>query len=290
MKRVIVLVAHGTVEDLADLPDFLLKIRRGRPAPPELIAEMEARYRAVGGSPHFEETEQQAVALQKATGIEARTAMRLWHPSVTEVTADLGAEDTVLLVPLAPYSVSVYEDAARRELASRADQGPSLLCVEPWGQFEEVIEAQTRLIQDQLEGLPVDSTQTILTAHSLPQAIIDAGDRYAAEFEAAAHRIASALPTDTSVAYQSQGASAGKWLGPSLEESMRAAKSNGKTHVLVAPMGFLSEHIETLYDLDIEAKQQAEGLGLSFSRVATLRTDPGLVAALARAVRRLGTP
>lgn len=288
MKRVIVLVAHGTVRNLDDLPAFLLRIRRGRPASAELISEMRARYEAVGGSPHLEETMDQARALEACTGLETRTAMRLWHPTVAEVTADLAGDDEVILVPLAPYSVDVYEQAARAELAPRSD-APRLLCVGPWGHGEALIRAQTETILEMVPEGTSDHTEVILTAHSLPQVVIDAGDQYAAQFESAARRVSEGLvaarrDVTATVAYQSQGASGGAWLGPTLHEAMIDARERGKKDVLVAPIGFLSEHIETLYDLDIEALAQAQELGLGFSRVSTLRTHPGLVQTLGAAV------
>ena len=282
----IVLVAHGTVQNLDDLPEFLLRIRRGRPAPSSLISEMRARYEAVGGSPHLEETVAQARALEASTGVPTRSAMRLWHPTVAEVTADLGQDDEVLLVPLAPYSVAVYEQAARMEFSDRQD-APRLSCVDPWGHDEELIEAQTASILKILMTLPPATTEVILTAHSLPLAVIDAGDQYAAQFESAASRVAAGLPSGATIAYQSQGASGGAWLGPTLYDAMKGAQERGRSHILVAPIGFLSEHIETLYDLDVEAKQQAESLGLVFARVSTLRTDPGLIGTLKRAVEAL---
>jgi ferrochelatase len=208
VKRVIVLVAHGTVKNLDDLPEFLSRIRHGRSAPDSLILEMKARYEAVGGSPHLEETLAQALALQESIGLETRTAMRLWHPTVAEVTADLGPADEVILVPLAPYSVAVYERAARAELSQRSD-APALHCVGPWGKGAELIDAQVASIASLLAKLPAERTEVILTAHSLPQAVIDAGDRYASEFESAAALVATALGgSDFSVHSSSrQGAS-----------------------------------------------------------------------------------
>lgn len=277
-------MAHGTVHNLDDLPEFLLRIRHGRPASDALLSEMKARYSAVGGSPHLEETVAQARALEARAGLETRTAMRLWRPTVQEVTSDLTPDDEVILVPLAPYSVAVYERAARAELEQRTG-APTLRCVKPWGHANELIKAQAASILQALTDFPSHSTEVILTAHSLPRAIVDAGDRYALEFESAAAQVAAALGRSSSVAYQSQGAGGGEWLGPTLEETIRAARAGGKTHVVVAPIGFLSEHIETLYDLDIEAREQAEALGLVFARVSTLRTDPGLIDTLWSAVK-----
>lgn len=244
---------------------------------------MRARYEAIGGSPHLEETMAQARALEECTGLETRTAMRLWHPTVAEVTADLSAEDEIILVPLAPYSVNVYEQAARAELAPRKD-APKLTCVGPWGHRNVLIQAQADAVREMVPKNSATTTEIILTAHSLPQVVIDAGDQYAAEFETAARLVSERLGLAATIAYQSQGASGGAWLGPTLKEAMTRASEHGKTDVLVAPIGFLSEHIETLYDLDIEARAQAQGFGLNFSRVSTLRTHPGLIEALRQAV------
>ncbi len=283
----IVLVAHGTVEDERDLPAFLSEIRRGRPTPPELLAEMRHRYRAVGGSPLLEETKKQAAALGAALGLPTRVAMRLWNPRIPQVLGDLGPTDHVCLVPMAPFSVQVYEDAARRSLAERGDI-PELVTIAPFGSRPELISAWTETI---LAQLPADhsATEVILTAHSLPQQVIDAGDPYASQFEAAARQVAAGLPVPTSLAYQSQGALAGRWLGPALEEKIRDAAERGLSCLVVAPIGFLTEHIETLYDLDIEARAFTERLGLTLVRVPALGAHPGLIAALRGAVEeRLG--
>ncbi len=279
----VLLVAHGTVEKLEDLPDFLLEIRRGRPASEELVAEVERRYRLVGGSPLLEGTRRQAAALGARLGLEARVAMRLWRPRVAEVLSDLNSEHRVCLVPMAPFSVPVYESAARAELTD-AGLGVELCCVEPWGQQPAVIEAWARGI---LEALPVDreGCEVILSAHSLPQRVIDSGDPYADQFERAARMVAQRLPVVARTAYQSQGAAAGAWLGPSLEEQMRSAQARGVRHLVVAPIGFLTEHIETLYDLDIEARDLAQELGLRWTRVPTLEASSGLIEGLATAVQ-----
>ncbi len=169
-----ILVAHGTVQDLGDLPDFLKRIRRGRPAPAELISKMRSRYEQIGASPHLDLTKAQAAALEATLGLPVRAAMRLWDPSVEEVLQELaagmpgghgGGVDRVCIVPTAPYSVAVYRDAAlesREQLLERTGSAPELLCVPPWGDDPHLIEAHVVQIAD-AAGMP-DATASIATS------------------------------------------------------------------------------------------------------------------------------
>lgn len=296
MKTVLVLVAHGTVEKLDDLPAFVQEIRRGRPAPPELLADLRMRYEKVGGSPLLTITRNLAGRLEEETRLETRVAMRLWEPRLQTVIADLSADDLVCLIPLAPFSVPVYHDAASAALADaalteRGSEGPRLVCVPPYGQTETLIEAWFESIRNELTHAgwiapePGPRPHVVLTAHSLPQSVIDNGDPYEREFRAAAHRVSERLAPlgiESSVAFQSQGASAGAWLGPRLDSTLEGLARAGKKRVCVAPIGFLSDHIETLYDLDIEARAQAERWGLEMTRAKALNDARGLVETLAR--------
>lgn len=279
MTLTVVLIAHGTVSSLDDLPAFVAEIRRGRPAPPELLQELRHRYELVGGSPLLALTEQLAQAVQNRTQLPTRVAMRLWHPKIENVVADLKADDQICLIPLAPFSVEIYESAAKRALAS-LPAPPRLFCVRAYG--DDLVEtwAQEIALADPENGR--DDRAVVLTAHSLPKFIIDQGDGYAREFERAAAGVEKALGRPCRVAYQSQGAQDGAWLGPTLLETFQTLANEGWKEVLVAPIGFMAEHIETLYDLDIEARDQAAALGLAFRRVNTLGVHPRLVEVLAR--------
>lgn len=284
VKDVIVLIAHGTVEDLDEMPEFLLEIRRGRPVPPGLLEEMCERYDRVGGSPLLRETKAQALAVEQRMGIETRVAMRLWTPRLAEVMSDLSAEDRAVLVPMAPYSVQIYEAAALREL-QKLEHPPRLRCVPPWGEGEDLVAAHADQIKKHLSGEVPERTHLVLTAHSLPSVVIQRGDPYARQFESAARAVASRLEFPTSIAYQSQGADGGDWQGPGLNTVIREVSTSGVDTVAVAPIGFLCEHIETLYDLDIETKALVEGLGKRFCRVPALGTHGGLIRAIEQAVK-----
>lgn len=269
---------------MEDMPGFLSEIRRGRPVPPELLEEMIHRYEYVGGSPLLRLTEEQASALATLTGLETRVAMRLWSPRVEDVTGDWGPQDRVTIVPMAPFSIGVYEGAARAAFGKR-DDSPKVACVEPWGQHPALIDAFVADIEAELVRCPDDArVRLVLSAHSLPVAVIQAGDSYARLFEATAALVAARLNVEHRICYQSQGASDAAWLGPDLLSTFKQAKEDGIDHVVVSPIGFLAEHIETLYDLDVEARNQCAELGLALHRVKAIGTHPGLIRALADAV------
>lgn len=286
VRQIVLCIAHGTVEDLADLPAFVTAIRHGRPPPPELLVELEQRYNRVGGSPLLRETERQADALGRALSLETRVAMRLWRPRVSDVISDLGPEDQVLLVPLAPYSVAVYEAAARREL-SALTAPPELRCISPYGESPSLVRAHAEGIKKTLAQHRGPAPRVIVSAHSLPLSVIERGDDYEKRFIASVRLLEQHLGFQLTACFQSQGADGGRWLGPTLYETMKQAQADGFENVLVSPIGFLSEHIETLYDLDIEAREQALALGLGFTRVPALGVSPLLTATLEEAVAPL---
>src|SRR5450432_1968674 len=270
----ILLVAHGTVSDLHDLPAFVARIRHGRPAPPGLIEELQRRYEAIGGSPLLRVTEEQARALEARTGLPVLLGMRLWEPSVEAALREAARREIkrLVLVPLAPFSVDVYGAAARRSLeAVRAELGastPELIVCEPWGTEPAFIDALRAGLAARLAlaGAGPD-TAVMLTAHSLPSVAIRAGDRYQAEVEASARAVAERLGRACELSYQSQGADGGEWLGPALRQTFERLAHAGTRRVMLSPFGFLADHVETLYDLDIEARAWAGSLGLAFERV-----------------------
>lgn len=280
-------VAHGTVSDLDEIPAFLARIRHGRPAPPELVAETRRRYELIGRSPLLEVTLEQAARVKSDVGVPVFVGMRLSDPSVEsalEQAAGAGLDELVV-VPLAPFSVHVYGAHAERVAQGLRERGvavPKLRLVSPWGTHEALVRAHAEAIRPHL----TPGTLLVLTAHSLPLSVIRSGDGYQAQVDASARAVGGALGADYELAYQSQGLDGGEWLGPSLLETLERARERGVTRVAVAPFGFLGEHVETLYDLDIEARAHAGRLGLELSRVPALGVAPGLIEALSDLVRR----
>jgi ferrochelatase len=285
MSDAVLLVGHGTVNQPSEIPEFLSRIRFGRPVSSELIHEITARYQHIGGSPLLRTSRAQAAALQARLGLPCLVAMRMWHPLIADVIEQARQQEQrrLLVLPLAPYSVAVYSQAAQRAVAERGWNDVTLTAVTPWGSHPQLVAAWSERIRPQLEADP--AAQLILTAHSLPSVVIRSGDRYQEEVSSSAAAIANALHTQHVLAFQSQGADGGDWIGPTLQETLTRVAREGKRHVVVAPIGFLSDHVETLYDLDVEAKAQAEALGLRFSRVPALNESALLIDALEAVAR-----
>jgi ferrochelatase len=227
-------------------------------------------------------------------------ANRLWRPYVADRIAELAAAGVrrVVLLPLAQHSAHVYAEGAR---AAAAAHGVELVAAPNWGRRADLRAAfATRILRSLRESPAPDQTALILTAHSLPKSVVEAGDPYEREVRAAAQEIAGAVaergvrPERVVVAFQSQGmAGAGgrpvAWLGPDLKSALDEAQRGGDRHVVVAPIGFLADHVEILYDLDVEARALAAARGLSFARAASLNADDDFVDVLARLVEELAS-
>ncbi|HEX3771049.1 MAG TPA: ferrochelatase [Polyangiaceae bacterium] len=279
----VVLVSHGTVDDLDDLGGFVTNVRRGRPAPPELIAELRHRYQAIGGSPLNRINLTLAEKLAEKLGVAVVAANRLWHPYVREVVPPLEEAGVrrIVLLPLAQHSVHVYAEDGRRAVEGRDVE---LVCVPAWGDRADLHEAFARRIVATLGDDPAPTT-LVLSAHSLPVAVIKGGDPYERDFRAAAAAVAALVrgqagaALDVRVCFQSQGMAGGpgEWLGPDLEATLDAARDHGSKRVVLAPVGFLADHVEILYDLDVEARAMAMDRGMAFARAPSLNADDDLV-------------
>jgi len=300
-RTAVLLVSHGTVDDLNDLGAFLTTVRRGRPAPPELVEELRRRYQAIGGSPLNAINAKVAEKLARRLGGEIPVALanRLWRPFVRNVLASLAERgvEHVVVVPLAQHSSHVYADDARQAADGLR---VTLACAPSWGDREDLCAAFARRVTVELEASQDRAkTTVVMTAHSLPKAIIDGGDPYERDFRAAAAAVQAALRTAArlgatdiaagphlDVAFQSQGlAGQGAWLGPDLRAALDAVRARGDRHVVFAPLGFLADHVEILYDLDVEARAMADERGLSYARAASLNADDDFVDILAAVAR-----
>jgi ferrochelatase len=272
---------------MSDVTEFLRRIRRGRPPSAELVTEIRRRYAHIGGSPLLLVTESLARGLSARLGLPVHVAMRFWDPLIEDVAARLVGDGVreVCVLPVAPFSVSVYVDAVREALAVHGSAAPRVVSVAVYGSHPALVAAHADAILPFVTGRNPSDTELVLTAHSLPTRVLAAGDSYQTEFEHSARAILERVRYPGTIAYQSQGADGGEWLGPTLREALETAESAGKRGVIVAPVGFLADHVETLYDLDVEAKAQATALGLEFERVPALGDREPLVEALALVVR-----
>jgi protoporphyrin/coproporphyrin ferrochelatase len=292
----ILLTCHGTIERTEDIPAFLANIRRGRPTPAEIVHEVERRFNHIGGSPLMRITRDQAAALAARLDLPVHVAGRLWHPYPSEVLDALVAQGAraVISLPLAPQSVEVYHDAVRAAAAKHP--GLTLRCVPAWGNEPALIDAFEQSIAEALhdkfavEPAHRAAVAVVLTAHSLPRRIVESGDPYERQFREMAALVearVAPLGNPVRVAFQSQGMTGDAWLGPDLQTTFRELAEAGVREALVAPIGFVADHVETLYDLDVEAPALAKAAGLTrFERTAAMNTRPRFIDALEALVRR----
>ena len=294
----VLLLAYGTPDDLNDMGAYILDIRGGRPTPEALVEEIRERYRLIGGSPLNRHTAEQAAALaaeleHRGRRLPVYVGMRHWAPRIAETVSRMqedGVREAVAIV-MAPHysslSVGRYEaciEAAQDELGSSIVfrtvrtwwRQPALLAA-----FEEKVrDALARFDQD--GGTPL---KVVFTAHSLPARILQQGDPYDDELKGNARVLAERLgDIDWTFAYQSAGASPEPWLGPALEEVIPELAKEGYRGILVAPLGFVCDHVEILYDLDIEAKQIAKANGVRLERIESMNETPAFIRALADAI------
>lgn len=301
-ETAVLLVAHGTVDRLDDLPEFLTNIRRGRPPEAELLHEVRRRYEAIGGaSPLNQINHAIARKLEARLGVPVRLANRLFHPYPADTLRALGAS-RVAVVPLAQHSAAVYADSVR-QAAGDVPAVTKIAAAPNWGRSPALISAFAAEIASALARRPAAeraATTLVLSAHSLPVAVIQAGDAYETEFRASAEAIAAEvrarLPdafAEHVVAFQSQGMSTGPggrpmaWLGPDLRSTIEAAKARGRTRVLVAPVGFLADHVEILYDLDVEARGWGEEIGIVVERTRSPNDGDAMIDVLEAVARPL---
>jgi len=294
-RTCVLLAAHGTVESLGELEGFLTVIRRGHAPPASLVDEVRRRYEAIGGhSPLLDITRRLATKVEGRVHVPVRVAMRLWNPRIDDVVASCTSEGFTRLVvlALAQYSSHVYEGAVREAASKRPETSIDVVGVGPWGADAGLLAAYASRVRRAIENVPVAErakTRVLFSAHSLPVSIVQGGDPYERHVREAAERLRSQLSevTHTAVVFQSQGLGKGpggapiEWLGPDVRAALDQAKADGMAHVVFAPIGFLADHVEVLYDLDIEARDFCAELGLTYHRTASLNDDDDLVATLA---------
>lgn len=288
MSEAIVLMAYGSPSSPDDIRPYLEDIREGRPVSDEAVEELTERYRRIGGrSPLDEITERQRAALERGTGLPVHLGMKHWHPRISEAAdrAVEGGATRVLGLVLAPHysklSIAGYRERLEAGLAGRAE----LVFVESWHDHEPFLD----VLADRVRGT---DAHVVFTAHSLPERILAMGDPYRDELLRTAELVAERAGLDRwSFAFQSESQTGEPWLGPDILDHLAELHARGVEKVLVAPVGFVSDHLEILWDLDVEAREKAAELGLDLERIDSLNDDPAFVAALASLVRsNLGLP
>jgi len=293
MTTAILLLAYGGPDSLDDVPAYLADVRGGRPTPPELLAEIIERYRAIGGrSPLLAITRQLAARLQETTGRPVYVGMRHWHPFIRETVTQMAADGVTraAAICLAPqYSrLSIGAYRARLDEALAALSAPLRIAfVESWHTHPALIEGlaeQTRAAWVRLSQEAADRAMVVFTAHSLPASLSERGDPYAKQVQETAQLVAQRLalpPTRWRLAYQSAAQTGTPWLGPSVEETIPLLAAEGVRDLVLSPIGFLADHVEVLYDLDIAAQAIGRAHGVRIERAPMLNASPALVTALA---------
>lgn len=304
MKTIgVLMMAYGGPNTLDDVEPYLADIRHGRPTPPELLAEITERYRLIGGKSRILEiTNAQARGVEQrlnenaSDGVTFRTyvGMRHWHPYIAEVVPQMladGVEEIVAIV-MAPHfsrmSVGAYLGKLNKALIEQGADIP-VIPVESWKDEPAFIDAVSRRIEDTRQRFSEDIREDVpllFTAHSLPARILESGDPYPTELQTSVDLVVSKLqPRNWRWAFQSQGASSEPWLGPTVEDTLAEMAEQGFKNVLFVPIGFVCDHVEVLFDIDIEHREQAEELGMRLERIDMLNDDPGLIEAVSNAVQ-----
>jgi protoporphyrin/coproporphyrin ferrochelatase len=293
----VLLMAYGTPRDRDDIETYYTDIRRGRPPTPELLADLTRRYDALGGTfPLRAITDAQVDAIGAALRgedgyVDYVVALGTKHsvPKVEDGVRALAAEGVGRIVGLvlAPhyskFSVGEYADRASK---AGAEVGLPVDSIESWHLLPAYVDFLESAVRDALTGMP-SGTEVVFTAHSLPERILGTGDPYPQQLTETADAVAARLGLDRwSVGWQSAGRTPEPWLGPDVLEIVRARAGDGARGLVVCAAGFVADHLEVAYDLDIEAAAVAAEVGLPFARTASVNDDQTVMAALAELVAR----
>lgn len=300
----VVLMTYGSASTAEDVPAYLRSIRRGRDASPELVAEFTARYRRIGFSPLVRITMAQGQALQEQLdsrhgrgSFRVEVGMLHSEPRIAAALERFTAAGVhrVIGVVLAPQYSPIILAGYHRELEAAAHLlglGGEVSIAGAWGDQPALIEAIAGRTREAIAALPEASRDTapiVLTAHSLPKPVVDRDPGYIDQLKRTAQLVAEAAhlePGRWQFAYQSAGHTPEEWLRPDLKELLPAMHEGGVRDVIVVPVQFISDHLETLYDIDVAAVEEAAEDGIRMRRIPALNTAPDFISALAAVVER----
>jgi len=286
-KAAVLLLAHGSPDSVDEVPEFLLNVTNGRPVPVQVIEEVKLRYSSIGRSPLTALTLKQGELLSRELGTPVYVGMRNWKPYIADIVASMEADQVsrAVVICLASQnsrtSVGLYRAALGNGLPFRFE------FIDSWHDHPLLIKAFAEKLRRGRENASRElgtELPVIFTAHSVPQRTIAEGDPYEKQSRETAALVAceaSLSPDAWKFAFQSQGMSGGAWLGPSVEGTILELKKAGYRGVFVQPIGFLCDHVEVLYDIDIGFRQFAEKEGMRLWRAESLNDSPLLIAALA---------
>ena len=294
----VLVMAYGTPTTREDVAAYYTRIRHGHPPTPELLADLVRRYEAIGGtSPLAERTARQVARLASTLEKHHRGDYVVafgskYEPPLLEEAARELAErgvDRVIGLVLAPHSSSLstdqYMERARAALGEDIDFTP----IGAWWDAEGFCELIGERVRAALETIPLErraTTEVVFSAHSLPESILASGDTYPEQLAESAERAAQLAGLDHfSLAWQSAGRTGDVWLGPDILVVLRELAARGVRDVVSCPIGFVADHLEVLYDIDVDAQRVAHEIGLNLVRTTSLNDDPDFIAVLSRVVR-----
>ncbi|MDQ2940725.1 MAG: ferrochelatase [Chloroflexota bacterium] len=289
----VLLMTYGSPDSLDDMDRYLAAVRGGREPAPELVAEFRRRYELIGGSPLIPITRAQAAALEERLGDGSRVevGMRFSEPSVASGVRLLAQDgcDVVVGIVMSPQYSDLLMAGYRRALdAAAADldgAAPEVRLAPAWYRNESFVDAVAQRIAEGLAAVP-DGAPVLLTAHSLPRRVADAEPGYLAQLRETAEAVATrAHLGEWHFCWQSAGHEPGEWMKPDFTDLLPELRAAGHQSVLVAPIQFLADHLEVLYDIDIGAREQAEDASISLARIASLNVMPRFIQALAEVAR-----
>jgi ferrochelatase len=289
MSAAVVLMAYGSPEQLADVPAYYADIRGGRPIAAEHLDDLVDRYRRLGierSNPLNAITEDTRAALEAQVGLPVFTGMKHWRPRVADAAdrAVATGADTVVGLVLAPHYSQLSIAGYRQQLEAGLGGRARLAFVESWHDDPGLV----GFLADRIRGTVA---HVVFTAHSLPARILDEDDPYRDQLLETAHLVASEAGTeDWSFSFQSESPTGEPWLGPDILDHLVALRARGVDDVLVCPIGFVSDHLEIRWDIDTEAREKADDLGLGLERIEMPNADPAFVAVLAAIVRQALAP
>jgi ferrochelatase len=292
----LLVMAYGGPENLEEVEPYLMDVRGYRPTSPEIVHEVRERYREIGGrSPILQRTQDQANAIESALNIrgqdfKAFVGMRHWHPFIQNSLAEMraqGIERTVGLV-MAPHYSWMSIEAYFKKIED-ANSGMQVARINDWYLLPEYLDALASRVRAALERFPRAvraDVPVIFTAHSLPERILEWDDPYPSQLYATMQAMMQRLGARPhEFAFQSAAISTEPWLGPDASEIMERYVAQGKQHMLICPIGFVCEHVEILYDIDIVYQKLAKDLGVQLERIEMLNDSQKMIHGLARLVR-----
>jgi len=292
----LLVMAYGGPNNLDEVEPYLMDVRGYRPTAPQIIHEVRERYREIGGhSPILKWTQAQANALEAALNADSQTfkafvGMRHWHPYIKDTLAEMysqGIERTVGLV-MAPHYSRMSIEAYFKNI-EQAESPMQIARINEWYLLPEYLNALAKRVRTALERFPKTvraEVPIIFTAHSLPERILEWDDPYPRQLNVTVEALMQRLGSQPhEFAFQSAAISTEPWLGPDASELIERYEAEGKRHMLICPIGFVSEHVEILYDIDIVYQKLAKSLDVQLERIEMLNDEPEMVSGLARLVR-----